>query len=435
MKKSIYKAVFSGKLTKQNYLDDAKQLMQIINQNSIKKNKRKIDLNEVETPYEIPDNWVFTSFESVLDVRDGTHDTPKYHSTGIPLVTSKNLTNGHIDFSSCKFISIEDSTKINQRSLVESNDILFAMIGSIGNPVLVNKDRDFSVKNMAIFKNNINIDMQYIYYFLQHEQDKIRKISSGGVQSFVSLKFLRTYIFPLPPFEEQKRIVEKLNKLLPLIDSLEKDELKLKYLMQQFPLKMKKAIFKHALAGKIIVNQEYESIPADMLLNSSDYIGSQVDILEHIPSYWSVEKLNSLAKLVNPPVASRGKYNYLDVKYLRGKNTSEIKNSGRFITEGTKLILVDGENSGEIFVVQEDGYMGSTFRVLELSDENNWPYLSIYFDYHKTTFKNNKIGAAIPHLNKKLFNDLLVALPPLSEQEKIVYKVKEILPLVENLSS
>ena len=158
----------------------------------------------------------------VLDVRDGTHDTPKYVSKGIPLVTSKNLSNGAIDFQTAKLISNEDAEAINKRSYVDDNDILFAMIGSIGNPVLVKKDREFCIKNMALFKTYCldMIDMSYVFMFLNKEQYDMKKKASGGVQAFVSLGFLREYNIPLPPLAEQKRIVTKLEELLPLCEKL-----------------------------------------------------------------------------------------------------------------------------------------------------------------------------------------------------------------------
>ena len=127
-----------------------------------------------------------------------------------------------MDYSTAKFISEEDSAIINNRSRVDDGDILFAMIGSIGNPVLIKKELDFSIKNVALFKNvNRMMNMQYVYLFLMFEQYAMKRISSGGVQSFVSLSFLRSYLMPLPPLAEQQRIVERLEQLLPLCDTLE----------------------------------------------------------------------------------------------------------------------------------------------------------------------------------------------------------------------
>ena len=161
-------------------------------------------------------------FSAVIDVRDGTHDTPKYVVDGIPLVTSKNLVDGRIDFETAKNISVEDANAINIRSRVDNGDILFAMIGTIGNPVLVKKDREFSIKNMALFKqiDASLLDMRYVLFFLQRAQADMKAIVNASVQSFVSLTVLRNYLFPLPPLAEQKRIIAKLEELLPLCEKL-----------------------------------------------------------------------------------------------------------------------------------------------------------------------------------------------------------------------
>lgn len=174
-----------------------------------------------EIPFEIPESWEWARLGSYVDVRDGTHDTPKYVLEGIPLVTSKNLSNGGLDFTTCKKISIEDHKKISQRSKVDKGDILFAMIGSIGNPVLCYGETNFSIKNMALFKSINSIEnMEYLYYFLLFEQEAMKYKSSGAVQSFVSLNFLRNYFIPIPPLEEQKRIVAKIEEAFAEIENL-----------------------------------------------------------------------------------------------------------------------------------------------------------------------------------------------------------------------
>ena len=167
-----------------------------------------------DLPFEIPESWEWCTMNQCFDVRDGTHDTPKYVKEGIPLVTSKNLDNGSIDFSGAKFISLEDHNFISKRSCVDDGDILFAMIGTIGNPVIVLKDREFSIKNVALFKPFLSdINMKYLYYYLLFAQEKMKKNASGAVQSFVSLTVLRNYYIPIPPLNEQNRIVEKIEQL------------------------------------------------------------------------------------------------------------------------------------------------------------------------------------------------------------------------------
>ena len=174
-----------------------------------------------ELPFEIPENWHWSKMGICLDVRDGTHNTPKYVSEGVPLITSKNLYKGKIDFSTTKFISKEDHIAISQRSKVNPGDIMYAMIGSIGNPVLYNGHEEFSIKNMALFKKITNgLDMGYVYWFLYLSQDTMKRFASGGVQSFVSLNYLRNYWIPVPPLQEQQRIASKIDELFSLSKSL-----------------------------------------------------------------------------------------------------------------------------------------------------------------------------------------------------------------------
>lgn len=231
MKKSILQYAIQGKLVEQRpeegtgeelYRQIQAEKHRLIKEGKIKKEKPLPEIAEDEIPFEIPESWKWCRLSDVIDVRDGTHDSPKYVPVGIPLVTSKNLVNGAIDYSNVKYITLEDADKINARSMVDDNDILFAMIGSIGNPVLVKKDREFCIKNMALFKrfSNTEISMRYAYWFLFYAQYKLKKEASGGVQSFISLSRFREYLIPLPPVAEQNRIVAKLEEILPLCERL-----------------------------------------------------------------------------------------------------------------------------------------------------------------------------------------------------------------------
>ena len=247
LRKSILQEAVQGKLVPQDPTDEPVSVLleriraekqHLVKEGKIKKDKHesvifrrdnshyeKRGSEEVciddEIPFEIPENWCWARMGSYLDVRDGTHDTPKYVLEGIPLVTSKNLCNGKIDFSTAKFISREDHLAISLRSKVDAGDIMYAMIGSIGNPVLYNGNAEFSIKNMALFKKIANgLDMEYVYWFLYLSQDTMKKFASGGVQSFVSLGYLRNYWIPVPPIQEQHRIVTAIKQILPKISTL-----------------------------------------------------------------------------------------------------------------------------------------------------------------------------------------------------------------------
>ena len=114
----------------------------------------------------------------------------------------------------------------------------------------------------------------------------------------------------------------------------------------------------------------------------------------------------------------------LDVKFLRRERESKTLTSGKFIPANAFLILVDGENSGEVFRAPIDGYQGSTFKLLSINDNMNTDYMLHFINLHRQTLKENKVGSAIPHLNKKLFKAIEVPIPPSKEQQRIIEAIK-----------
>lgn len=110
----------------------------------------------------------------------------------------------------------------------------------------------------------------------------------------------------------------------------------------------------------------------------------------------------------------------LDVKYLRGERAPKTSASGKFIPANTLLILVDGENSGEVFRTPIEGYQGSTFKRLFINENMNTEYLLQVINFYRKLLRENKVGSAIPHLNKKLFKDIIVSIPPYKEQQRII---------------
>lgn len=155
-------------------------------------------------------------FRDILDVRDGTHDSPQYYDEGYPLVTSKNLKNGCITDKDIKFIGKEDFDQINQRSKVDIGDVLFAMIGTIGNPVVIEDEPNYAIKNVALFKNKGKVNPYFIKYYLESREvrDKMQKEAKGTTQKFVSLGYLRDFPISIPSDLEQEYIVKKLDALL-----------------------------------------------------------------------------------------------------------------------------------------------------------------------------------------------------------------------------
>ena len=162
----------------------------------------------------IDPDWPIVTLNDVCDVRDGTHDSPNYVNEGYPLITSKNLKDGYIDFSVVNFISKEDFDNINKRSKVDAGDILMPMIGTIGNPIIVDTSREYAIKNVALIKfyKDTAVNNQYVKTILASKS--MQKIfdsqSSGSTQRFISLGFIRKLEIPLPPLATQQTIVAEI---------------------------------------------------------------------------------------------------------------------------------------------------------------------------------------------------------------------------------
>ena len=143
------------------------------------------------------------------------------------------------------------------------------------------------------------------------------------------------------------------------------------------------------------------------------------------PDSWGVVRLAHICRIMDGE-KKEGNYVCLDAKYLRGKSSGDILSKGKFVSKGDNIILVDGENSGEVFAVPHDGYMGSTFKQLWVSSCMHLPYVLYFIQFYKDLLRNSKKGAAIPHLNKEIFYSLTVGVPPYQEQERIANAIGEL---------
>lgn len=145
-----------------------------------------------------------------------------------------------------------------------------------------------------------------------------------------------------------------------------------------------------------------------------------------VPENWCWVRQDTVCSLADGEKRTEEEHPYLEVKYLRGVKNADLVTKGKYIIEGSKVILVDGENSGEVFSIFESGYMGSTFKQLLISDELNADYIQFFINTKREYYKNNKKGSAIPHLNKELFREMPFPLPPLPEQQRIVEQIESL---------
>ncbi|MDD4404054.1 MAG: restriction endonuclease subunit S [Parabacteroides sp.] len=187
---------------------------------------------------DFPD-WQEKTLGEISDVRDGTHESPQYYDYGFPFITSKNLLkDGNIDFDNVSYINEHDFNRFNFRSKVDVNDILFAMIGTIGNPVLVSKD-GFAIKNVALIKEKGNLLNIFLIHYMKGPSinQQFFEQNTGGTQKFLSLSVIKNLIVAVPSLPEQQKIATFLSSIDEKIShssaQIEKMETWKKGLLQQ----------------------------------------------------------------------------------------------------------------------------------------------------------------------------------------------------------
>lgn len=144
-----------------------------------------------------------------------------------------------------------------------------------------------------------------------------------------------------------------------------------------------------------------------------------------LPDGWTVAPMQVLCSLVDGDKQNGIERTNLDVKYLRGERDAKTLISGKYVTANSLLILVDGENSGEVFRTPIDGYQGSTFKQLFINGNMNEEYVLQVINLHRKVLRESKVGSAIPHLNKKLFKAIEVPIPPYKEQQRIIKAINK----------
>ena len=195
---------------------------------------------------------------------------------------------------------------------------------------------------------------------------------------------------------------------------------------------LKNAILQLAMQGKLVSQDPSDESVSDLLTRIEAENAALIkagnikkfktltditaeDLPFDIPETWRWVKLGNICQLLDGEKKNGNKYPYLEAKFLRGKAAPTIKDEGKLVSRGTRLILVDGENSGEVFLATEDGYMGSTFKVLYFPRDLFSGYVLYFLQFKQMAFRNNKTGSAIPHLNKELFFNMPFPVPPLAE--------------------
>lgn len=381
--------------------------------------------------YDLSDGWEWKPLNEAFIIKDGTHDSPKYiEEKGYPLFTSKNLKENGLDTSNFKLISEEDYNKINQRSKVDKGDLLFAMIGTIGNPTIIENEPNFAIKNVALFKplNSENTIKYLRYYFLSNFViDKMIKEANGATQKFVGLTYLRNFPFPSIPLSEQQRIVSKLDKLFEKID-------------KAIALHQKNMDEADVFMGSVLndvfgeLEEKYGlNILSDSVANPKKDIvdgpfGSNLKATEYIDFGIPIIRLQNI---------QRFQFIEKDIKFVSEVKAQQLQRH-TFIS-GDIVITKLGDPLGKSCIVPdflENGIIvADVIRVRVDETKSNSKYInySINSPTSINQFSENSTGATRQRVKLTMVRDLKIPLPSLQIQQKVVSYLDEISSKMEKI--
>ncbi len=413
----------------------------MIKEGKIKRSKKTAKTSdtphyEQDVPFEVPESWMWTTLEEIcLFLSRGK--SPRYSETDriYPVFAQKcNLKEGGISLEQARFLDSSTICKWSEDYKLKTGDVLVNSTGTgtvgrtrlfhescLGNYSFVVPDSHVSVIRAM---NEVKSEFVFAYVSSQLIQQYLEDNLAGSTnQKELYIGVLSDLSFPIPPFAEQQRIVAEIERWFSLIDQIEQGKADLQTAIKQ----AKNKILDLAIHGKL-VPQDTSDEPASELLKRikpNAEITCDNGHYPQLPDSWCVVPMQMLCSLTDGEMQNGIERIYLDVKYLRGERDAKMMTSGKYTAANSLLILVDGENSGEVFQTPIEGYQGSTFKQLSINSNMDTDYILQVINLRRKTLRENKVGSAIPHLNKKLFKAIEVPIPPYNEQHRIVNAIND----------
>ena len=431
LRQKILDLAIHGKLVPQDPNDEPASVLleriraekeRLIKEGKIKRSRKTAKTSDTphyeNVPFEVPENWEWTTLGEIGTWQSGA--TPSrlrkdYYDGNIPWLKTGDLNDGLItdipEFITQKALD-ETSVKLNP-----IGSILIAMYGAtIGKIGILTFPATTNQACCAC--SDYKIEQMYLFYFLLANKKVFIAMGGGGAQPNISKEKIAVTFMPLPPLTEQQRIVVEIERWFKLIDAIDQSKADLQTTITQ----TKSKILDLAIHGKL-VPQDPNDEPASELLkriNPKAEITCDNEHYPKLPKGWSITSMQEVCGLFDGERQEDRLLTSLDAKFLRGFSDGKVIKAGRYVPANTYMILVDGENSGEVFQTSTEGYQGSTFKQLNINENMNEKFVLHIINLHRKSLRENKVGSAIPHLNKKLFKAIPVPIPPYAEQERII---------------
>ncbi len=351
------------------------------------------------------EGWEVKKLGEVCDVRDGTHDSPKYQNEGFPLITSKNLVSGEVNFENVNLISEDDFEKINKRSKVDIGDILMPMIGTIGNPVIVKTSKIFAIKNVALikFKPSSEVLNRFILSLLKSNlySEKLLSLNKGGTQKFIALGTIRNFLVPVPSLPIQEQIVAELDTL-----------------------------------SDIIYKKREQLIQLDTLAQATFYemFGDPVDDPKFRAK--TFREISSVRQGLQIPISKRfaeagtNRYPYITNQFINGKKIAEyIENPRPNVICKTDDVLMTRTGNTGIVISDIEGVFHNNFFLIDYDRKiisKKYLVSFLKFPEVKKLMLKKASTTTIPDLNHSDFYSINIPVPPLTLQNQFAEQIEAI---------
>ena len=402
-------------------------------------------------PFEVPNGWVWSILPNLctIPITDGTHQTPTYTDKehGIPFISSKDVTSQKINWDNIKYITKELHEELYKRVAPQKDDILLAKNGTTGVAAIVEDSRVFDIYvTLALIRPNKNVNPYYLYYVINSgfcKEQFNSHLTGIGLPNLHLTDIKKTFI-PLPPLTEQERIVSEIKRWFTLIDKLEQEKTDLLTAIKQ----TKSKILDLAIHGKL-VPQDLNDEPASELLkriNPNAEItcdnGHYQNLPFEVPQNWSWITLGKIGKWQSGSTPSRLNKDYYngDIPWLKtgDLNDGYITHIPEYITEkalnetsvklnpsGSVLIAMYGATIGKIGILTYPATTNQACCACETFNGIDKEFLFFFLLSHRDEFIKMGGGGAQPNISKEKIINTYIALPPFTEQKRIVSAVRK----------
>ena len=480
LKNSILQMAIQGKLVEQRpeegtgeelYQQIQAEKKRLIKAGKIKKEKPLPEIAEDEIPFDIPKSWKWTHIGEILNVTMG--QSPKGTSV-IEGGTGIEFHQGKIFFGE-DYLQHSNQTTTEITKTAEVNSVLLCVRAPVG-IANITKRRICIGRGLCAISTFSGMDEKFVLFFLRaFRMDFIMK-STGTTFKAITNDVVKSHCFPLPPLAEQKRIVSKIEELLPYIDRYEKAWSRLEDFNKRFPVDMQKSILQMAIQGKLVKQRPEEGTGEELYqqiqvekqkLIKEGKIKKEKPLSEisadeipyEIPSNWTWVRFGNLGSYKKGPFGSaltksmfvpkgNGAVKVYEQKNAIQKDVTlgdyyitreyfETKMSGFEVFPGDIIVSCAG-TIGEAYVMPEhfeQGIINQALMRMKLFEPIFVPYFLMFFDFVlKRDARSSSKGSAIKNIPPfEVLKNYLVPLPPLAEQKRIVAKLEELLPLCERL--